>query len=343
MKIAANKVDGFLKHPSPDTKAFLVYGPDTGLVQERIATLLHTVLPPTPDPFALAELSADRLRSDPARLSDELAALTFTGSRKVVLLRDAGDELATLCGELFDQWPGDGLLLVSAGNLAGRSKLRRVFESAAAAAALPCYADEGDSLRRLVESVLAEHRVRADREALSYLTDHLGSDRAVTRAELEKVALYAGPGSEIDVDDAIACIGDSAAHTQDDLVLAVASGDYGGLELNLARLWQENTAAVTIIRSVQRHAHRLLRASAALDSGISAEAAMKKLQPPVFWKHQSTFLAQLRLWSVPRLIAALDLLTAAELQVKTTGMPERAACSRALLATAQLARRRDAT
>lgn len=318
-----------------------MYGPDTGLVQERIAALLSALLPTPPDPFALTELSSERLRSDPALLRDELAALTFGGSSKIVLLRDAGDDIAPLCGELLEQWPGEGLLLLASANLAARSKLRRICESAPNAAALACYADEGEDLRRLVLSVLAEHDVRADNEALSYLTEHLGGDRALSRAELEKVALYAGPGAQVGIDDAVACIGDSAALSQDDLIYAVAAGEYGKLETNLARLWQENVASVAIIRAAQRHIHRLLRARAAFDNGGDAQSAMKKLQPPVFWKFRGAFSAQIKQWSVPRLATALDLLTEAELQAKTTGVPEHAACSRALMATAQMARRRD--
>ena len=342
MKFSANQVDAFLRRPNAQVTAVLVYGPDTGLVQERIAALLRLYLPRTPDPFALVELTPERLRSDPALLHDELAALTFSGGRKIVLLRDAGDELGPLCGELLQRWPGDGILLLTAGNLAARSTLRRLCESADNAAALPCFADDSEGLRRLVSSVLAEQDVRADHEAQAYLSEHLGADRAVTRAELEKVALYAGPGNQITLDDAIACIGDSAAHNQDDLTYAVAAGDYSQLEINLSRLWHDNTAAVTIIRSLQRHIHRLLSAHAALPSSANAEMAMKGLRPPIFWKYRGAFLAQIKLWSIPRLSAALALLTEAELQAKTTGLPERAACSRALMATAQLARRRDA-
>ncbi len=342
MKIPAKQVEAFLRRPNAQTKAILVYGPDTGLVQERIAAVLRNVLPADPDPFALIELTAERLRSDPAVLSDELAALTFSGNRKIVLLRDAADNLAPLCGELLEQWPGDGLLLISAANLAARSKLRRLCESAPHAAALACYADEGEDLRNLIRAVLAQHDVRADNEALSYLHEHLGGDRGLTRAELDKVSLYAGAGGQITLDDAIACIGDSAAHSQDDLIFAVAAGDYSQLETTLSRLWQENIASVTILRAAQRHIHRLLQTRAAFDSGGNAQAALKMLRPPVFWKYRGAFSAQLKQWSVPRLFAALDLLTEAELQAKTTGIPQRAACSRALIATAQLSRRRDA-
>ncbi len=340
MKISANQVETFLRRPNAQTITVLVYGPDTGLVQERIAALLHIFLPETPDPFGLVELTPDRIRADPAQLPDEIAALTFSGNRKIVLIRDSGDELAPLCGELLAQWPGDGLLLLTAGNLAARSKLRRLYETDKGAAALPCYADEGEGLRRLVGSILAEHDIRIDREAEAYLSARLGGDRAVTRAELEKLALYAGPGTEISLDDALACIGDSAALSSDELTYSVTAGDYAGLERDLTRLWHENTAPVAIIRNLQRHIHRLIRVQAAMKSGADAETAVKRLQPPVFWKYRSAFLAQARQWSLPRLSAALALLTEAELQAKTTGLPERAVCSRALLATAQLARRR---
>jgi DNA polymerase-3 subunit delta len=63
------------------------------------------------------------------------------------------------------------------------------------------------------------------------------------------------------------------------------------------------------------------------------------LKPPVFYKHRERFRRQLQLWPMDRLVPALDIITRAELECKTTGIPAPAACHRALMRIARAAAR----
>ena len=68
---------------------------------------------------------------------------------------------------------------------------------------------------------------------------------------------------------------------------------------------------------------------------------MKALRPPVFYKHSAAFRGQLQHWSPRRLGQAIEIVTQAELDCKSTGMPTRLICSRALMRIAQAARTRN--
>jgi DNA polymerase-3 subunit delta len=130
---------GYIAKPDPKLRAFLVYGPDSGLVRERAESLAKSVAPDLDDPFRVMTLPGSALASDPARLNDEMAALSFTGGRRLVRVKDASDALGGLFGSLLDAPPaGDSVAIVEAGELAGRSALRRVFESAKNAVAFHC-------------------------------------------------------------------------------------------------------------------------------------------------------------------------------------------------------------
>ena len=64
----------------------------------------------------------------------------------------------------------------------------------------------------------------ASPEALAYLAANLGGDRQLTRRELEKLVLYKGDaGGRVELADALACVGDSADLTLDDLAYAVGA------------------------------------------------------------------------------------------------------------------------
>src|ERR1700722_19220757 len=96
MIVKAGEADRFAAGPPKDLGVALVFGPDAGLVQERAEKLLKSVVPDLTDAFNVADLSEATLLADPARLSDETAAISMMGGRRVVRVRGAGNDLADL-------------------------------------------------------------------------------------------------------------------------------------------------------------------------------------------------------------------------------------------------------
>lgn len=352
MKLAAGKVEAFLRRPDPAVRGVLVYGPDRGLVRERADGLCRLILGDPADPFRLVELSPAMLKDDPVRLADEMASLSLTGGTRVVRLRDAGDAAAAPCGRALEAAAGGSALLVAeAGDLAKRSTLRCLFEAAGNAVAIPCYADDEASLQGLAAGMLAEAGLTLDPDASAYLAANLGGDRAMSRGEIEKLILYVG-GTEggtgrrrggasrtVGLDEVAACIGDSREASLDAVVMAAAGGDAASLDRALDLAYASGMHPVSVIRAAARHVQRLHLAASLMASGKSAPEAMAALRPPVFYKLQDAFRAQLRAWPAPRLARALSLLTDAEIDCKVTGAPAEALCARALWQIATAARR----
>lgn len=335
MKISAAKAGGFVCAPPDDVPAILIYGPDLGLVRERAETATKAVSGTLSDPFGVVELTPATLRNDPARLTDEACALSMTGGRRVVRLRDAAD---VVTGAVKDAIGASvsALIIVEAGDLSPRSKLRGLFEKTENVAAIPCYMDEGPTLEFLVRETLASAGLSASRAVVSWITSNLGADRMITRMELEKLILYTMGQSTVALKDAQAIIGDATAMALDDVVLAAASGDFKNLISSLARARFEGMTAVAVLRATSRHLFRLEEACAAMASGAPADQAMKSLRPPVFFKQRPDFLKQLTRWHQKSLNRARNELIGAEIECKSAGTPEAAVCERALMRVAAI-------
>jgi DNA polymerase-3 subunit delta len=340
VKIATGQIDGFLRRPDPQIRAVLLYGPDAGLVRERADTLARAICPELHDPFRVAELTGAVLAADPARLIDEAAQISLMGGRRVVRLRETGDALAQLFSRFLADSAGDGLVIVEAGDLPGRSALRRAFDEAPQGAAIGCYPDSARDLAAVIRETFAAHHIAASRDAVEFLVAHLGGDRLLTRSELEKLTLYAGEGGRIELADAQAVVSDSAALSLDDAVLAAAEGDAAALDRALARVFQEGESAVTIIRALLRHVQRLHVLSAQLSAGGSIDQVLRSARPPIFFKQQDSYRRQLARWNEARLRFALDRVAEAEFRMKQTGLPAETLCREAMFAIAQMARGR---
>jgi DNA polymerase III subunit delta len=338
VKLAPSRIAAFLQCPDPEIRAVLLYGPDQGLVRERAGILARTVCPDLKDPFRVADLSAVGLAADPARLADETAQLALSGGRRVVRVRGAGDALAKSFGELLESAAGDAFVVVEASELPSRSALRRTFEAARHAVAIGCYPDTARDLAAVIRESLAAHRVTASRDAAQFLVEHLGSDRLLTRSELEKLALYAGEGGKIELEDARLSVSDTAALELDDAVMAAAEGDAAKVERVLGRVLQEGDSPVSIIRALLRHLHRLHPLAARSAAGAGIDEVLRSARPPIFFKQEDSFRRQLARWTETNLRRQLDRVAKAELDIKTTGLPAETICREAMLAVARAAR-----
>ncbi|ABS62898.1 DNA polymerase III, delta subunit [Parvibaculum lavamentivorans DS-1] len=343
MKISPREADRFATKPDPKVVAVLAYGPDAGLVRERIKMLARTVVDDLADPFRVAELSDTDLKQDPARLSDEAAAIAMLGGRRVVRVRGAADATAKIFESFLENPAGDALVLVEAGELGPRSSLRLLFEGAANAAAIACYADDAGVLENVIRTRLANEGLVPEPAALEYLRDHLGSDRGVTQNELEKLILYAGPGKQgekraVTLDDARASVGDNAGTSLDDVIDAAMGGDLDGLDVALARARAAETNAIAILNALSRHLMQLHLATARIETGSDVEGAIRSFRPPVHFSRKNAVQRQMKLWNRKRLDRALALALEAEGQCKSSGQPDVAICGQTLLRIAQGAR-----
>ncbi len=341
MKITGARQESFIAAPDAGIACILLYGPDRGLVRERALRLGKGVVEQIDDPFRVVELAPGDLKNDPARLSDEVLALALGGGRRFIRVREATDGLTKAFTALLGgvDFATTALVVVEAGELGPRSTLRGLFEKMKNAAAVACYGDEGAGLRRVIGDILSTHGLKPSADATAFLMENLGSDRSVTRGELEKLALYMGQPGPVSLDDAIACIGDSAASTLDDVCYAAGSGDQAALDKALVRAFNEGLHAVAVLRAAARHFLRLHQAAGLMQSGKNADQALKSLRPPVIYLHADRFRDQIRRWRPDRLALALDMLTEAEMDCKTTGMPAVAVAGRTLMRIAQAARR----
>lgn len=332
MRLDARRVPAFLRDPGA-CRVVLLYGDDEGLIRERANALVRAVAGALDDPFRVAELGRDAL----AGLPEEAAALSLMGGRRVVRLREATDTAAgpvksVLAGK------GEALVVVEAGGLASRSRLRGIVEGAPDGAAIGCYPEEGRALAASIRAGLAEQQVTIEPDALEWVAAQLGADRALTRQEIGKLALWAGPGGAIDLQGATRCVGDVAELSAEDALFAATAGDLAAADRALDRALEQGAAPVSTLRAALFHMQRLHQARLAVAAGETAEAATRGARPPVFWRRTAAFTRALQRWSPDAIAAALDRLMEAERACKRTGAPAEAICRHAVLELAGAAR-----
>jgi DNA polymerase-3 subunit delta len=252
----------------------------------------------------------------------------------------AGNDLADLLESFLEEHAGDALVVLEAGDLNKSSALRKLFEGDKSAAAIPCYADSDRDLGDVVREELRTQGFTLAPGAVEEAVSRLGSDRGVTRRELEKLALYAHGQKQISADDIRAVMGDESQARSETAFDAAGSGDYARLDLELERLWIADIQPAQVIRGAMGHFQRLILAKEGMARGEQLDAVMRKFFPPIHFSRADSFKAQARNWNAERLGDALDMLLEAEALSRTTAVPAHAVTGRTLLNIAALAKAR---
>lgn len=332
MKLSYREIEPFVQNPNRAARVVLVYGPDHGLMKERAAQIGKSVVADLNDPFNVIVLSSEIMLEDTARLSDEANAISMMGGDRLVRVEDASDKITPLIKDYLESASDTTLIVLEAGELSPRSTLRSLCEKAKNAAALPCYVEDERDLTRLIGDTVRGAGLQIDRDASSFLAANISGDRLKARGELEKLLTYKlDDQTPISLEDVRAVTAEAGALALDDLVYAVAGNAPDKALRTYGQLMNEGVNFVPVLRAMQNHFRRLHLARALMDEGHTAKEAMSKLSPPVFFKQEAAFTAQLQRWSPAKIAEILERIMALEAQCKTTGAPVETLCAQAIL------------
>ena len=338
MKLAPRDATAYFARPDPPKPGLLIYGEDAMRVAlKRQEVILAMIGAQGEAEMRLARHDAADLRRDPALVSDALRAAGFFPGPRAVLIEAATDGLAELLAAALDDWrAGDAHLVVTAGQLAPASKLRKLFETRPDAFAAAIYDDPPS--RAEIEAILRKagagefgREAMAEIEALSRALDP-----GDFRQTVEKLALYKhGDTTPVTPADVAAVAPSSTEADLDEIIDIVAEGRTGEIGPFLRRLEAQGATAVGLCIAAMRHFRTLHAASA--DPEGPARALARNRVP---FKRKDRMVRQAQSWGAVKAGEAIHLLTDADLTLRSSSRaPDMALVERALIRLAMLGKR----
>lgn len=341
MKLSPRDAPSYFAKPDPDKTGLLIYGADAMRValgrQEVIAALVG---PQGEEEMRLTRIPGGDLRKDPALLLDAVKSQSFFPGPRVAFVEAAADAATKAIDAALEDWrPGDAQIIVTAGQLAARSSLRKLFETHPTAYAAGIYNDPPG--RAELEADLARAGLTrlgtGAMDAIVALSTSI--DPGDFRQTLEKLSLFKiGDDAPVSPEDIALCAPASTEAEVDDILHVVAEGRTGDIGPVMARLKAQGAAPVTLLIMTTRH-FRILHAAASDPGGPAA--GIGRLRPPVFGPRRDRMLRQAQGWGMRKLESALEILTDTDLKLRSAGQhaPAMAVVERSLIRMAMLARR----
>lgn len=340
------EVDRFLKSPDKGIRAAVIHGKDRSGVAERAEILCRAITPDLNDPFNVSLLTDSDIDGDAMRLDEALTALSMIGGRRLVRVRLGAEKASIdklLAAALKTHAEGgynpDAMLVIEAGALGRDSALRKAAEASKEAVGIACYEDETGDVARMTREALSADKVGLTSDALDRFVSRLPRERGLMRQEIERLALYIGPGSgrTIDIEELEAHLGVEPDASLQDAALQAFGGRPAPAQAGLRRAFAEGESPVMAVRQASIHLGKLRRISVLQSNGAGAKEAAKSAG--VFWKQEAEMLRQARSWRLDDLDRVLDSVNAADIATKTTGSPDQLIAERLILEISARARR----
>ncbi len=338
--LKTSEADSFIARPDPARPIVLIYGPDAGLVHERVEALVRASVDNPKDMFSLIRIDGDELSGNPYRLVEEANTIPMFGGRRALWVKAGSRNIAPAVEAVINAPSPDCRVVIEAGELRKTSPLRTMCEKAKTAVAIGCYPDDERDLARVVDDELRKAGVAIAPDARAALLPFLGGDRRTTRGELQKLALYVHGRERITIEDVMAVVADASAVALDNLIDAAFTGKPAEVEAHFSRARGEGSSPGAIVSAALRHLSNLHRMRIAVENGQSTMSVVEAARPPIHFRRKPAIDTALRAWTTAKLADVMQALADALLQTRQQPNVAEAVAHRSLMSLATAARKR---
>ena len=295
--VSHRDADNFIVSAPASIDVYLIFGTDIGLVYERSCNILKNLGFEPRDPEQVLRLDGDAVSVDPGLLFDETHTTGLFSSKRSILMRAGTRQILSPVELALSEPSPDCKIVIQAGALRKDAPLRSLVTRARNGAAIECYPDQARDIERLVETELKSAGLKIEAKARNVLVGLLGDDRLSTRAELEKLILFAHGQQQITEAQVIEAVADASAFAQDSIVYAAFSGKLAVLGEEGASLYRSGSEVAALMAAGQRHLYMLHAIKIATDSGMSPDTAIERSGGrTVFGAKREMLSHQVRIW-----------------------------------------------
>ncbi len=317
MRITPSKVKKFLE--KPDTlSGVLVHGSDNSkidiFIQEIIANL---------DEYSVQVMDFAVVNKSPGLLFSELANISMFTNKRLVKLINVSGSISKELKNILDHNIGGHYVVMIANDLPYNSATKSYMESSKIFGVITCYKDSVSNLCDIISSYLKQNDIEYTSEIIYHLQSYFNRSKLPIHRELEKLVLYLGERKDLKPADIDLCFSTSGNDyvTLDNLCSAIVNKDMAQfIKISDTLILQENFSPIALIRIISNYFLRLESVLLLIQGGMSGQAAIDQLNPPLFFKQLQSFKSHLKSLQLSELKKILEKLMSLEVTCKKTDL-----------------------
>jgi len=272
---------------------FLLYGNNTGQKKEIIENVLVANFTKNITYYEESEII-----KNPILLEEKIFNKSFFDNEKLIIINRASEKILKILEPVVKKEINDIKIVITAGILEKKSKLRNFFEKSKETIIIPFYEDNHQTLFQIAEKKFAESKINISKENINLIVSRSNNDRINLKNEIQKIKSYSLSKKNITFDEVIKLTNLAENYSISQLVDNCLIKNK---KKTINILNENNQTAddnILILKTFLYKLKRLKKIQSSLSTNNSIDGVLSTFRPPIFWKEKDLIKQQLKYWSI---------------------------------------------
>ena len=292
-----------------DCKIILFYGENQGLKEEFKKNIKEAN-----KNNEKLNLLQDEIIKNENLLINEISNKSLFNDKKIIFIDQVNEKILNIIEKMAED-VSDEKIVIFAGNLDKKSKLRSYFEKSKLCGIVACYQDNEITIKKIITNKLSDYQGLST-QVINFIIQNTGLDRSKVNNEIEKIkSCFLEKKINLEKIDLLLNI-----KTNDDfnkLKDEALKGNKIKTNKLLADTVFEPESNIYYLNSINQRINKLYEIEKLKQNNSNTETLVSSLKPPIFWKDKPVLIEQTNKWNENKIKKALEKTYTVELQIKT--------------------------
>jgi len=295
---------------SENTIFHLLYGKNEGLKTECINEILKK------NDGKVFNYDENQIKDQTESFYENLLSGSLFESAKIIMINRASDKIYNIVLDLIERNIANVKIIINAGVLETRSKLRSLFEKDKDLICIPTYPDNNDTLARLAANIFRKENITISQQNINLIVEKCNGDRKNLKIEIEKIKIFGKDKKRISTGEILKLINLSENYELSELI----DNSLAKNKNKIISILNENNYnaedCIIILRTFLSKAKRIHKLAIELEKNHDINKTINSAKPPIFWKDKEIVKVQLKKWKSKKIKVLINKINDIELKIK---------------------------
>jgi DNA polymerase-3 subunit delta len=289
---------------------YLLYGENEGLKNKVINDTFKEFLK------NIYKYDEKEILDNKENFFNSIFSKSFFETKKLIMILRTSDKIVNIIEEIIEKITEDTKIILLAGILEKKTKLRLLFEKNKNTICIPFYADNNQTLGSIANSYFKEKKIPISRETINILVARSRGDRLNLNNEITKIENFTKNKKKINISDILKLTNLAENYSVTELVDCCLAKN----STKTINILNENNYStedcILIIKTFLMKAKRLNKLQNQTKDNKNIDQVITSFKPPIFWKDKDIVKEQIKNWSLKKIENLIYKINEIELLIK---------------------------
>ena len=293
-----------------ETIFYLLYGKNDGLKSECIDEIINKSI------GKVYNYDEKQIKDEIETFYENILSGSLFEDSKIIIINRATDKIYEIIQDLIDRNIHNIKIIINAGLLETRSKIRSLFEKQKDLICIPTYQDNNDTLSKLATIFFRDKKISISQQNINLIIEKCNGDRGFLRNELDKIKNYTRGKKKLSSKEILKLINLSENFEFSELIDNCLAKNKNKI-INILNQNNFNTEdCIIILRTFLSKAKRILKLAIQFEKNKDINKTINSAKPPIFWKEKNIVKIQLDKWKPEKIRKLINSINNIELETK---------------------------